>query len=141
MEIIMEKYLHKVAYYETDKMGITHHSNYIRWMEEARVDFLDKVGWGFRKMEESGLASPVLNIQCSYKRSTTFDDTVEITTYIKEIGTLRMTIGYEMRKAGESEIVCTGFSEHCFFGNDGRPVRLEKDLPDFYAAMRAHLRV
>ncbi len=39
----MEKYIHKVQYYETDKMGITHHSNYIRWMEEARVDFFEKV--------------------------------------------------------------------------------------------------
>lgn len=43
----MEPYLHKVQYYETDKMGIAHHSNYIRWMEEARVDFLEKIGWGF----------------------------------------------------------------------------------------------
>ena len=33
----MEPYLHKVQYYETDKMGIAHHSNYIRWMEEARL--------------------------------------------------------------------------------------------------------
>lgn len=38
----MEPYLHKVQYYETDKMGIVHHSNYIRWMEEARVDFWRK---------------------------------------------------------------------------------------------------
>ena len=40
----MEPYVHKVQYYETDKMGIVHHSNYIRWMEEARIDFLDSVG-------------------------------------------------------------------------------------------------
>ena len=40
-------YTHKVQYYETDKMGITHHSNYIRWMEEARIDFLEKSGHKF----------------------------------------------------------------------------------------------
>lgn len=39
---IMEPYLHKVQYYETDKMGIAHHSNYIRWMEEARWIFWKK---------------------------------------------------------------------------------------------------
>lgn len=33
----MEKYCHSVKYYETDRMGFTHHSNYVRWMEEARV--------------------------------------------------------------------------------------------------------
>ena len=37
-------YKHKVQYYETDQMGIVHHSNYIRWFEEARIDFLEKIG-------------------------------------------------------------------------------------------------
>ena len=48
----MKPYIHKVQYYETDKMGITHHSNYIRWMEEARVDFMEQIGWGYDKMED-----------------------------------------------------------------------------------------
>ena len=43
----MEPYVHVVQYYETDKMGITHHSNYIRWMEEARIDFLRQIGWDY----------------------------------------------------------------------------------------------
>ena len=41
----MEPYQHTVQYYETDKMGIVHHSNYIRWMEEARVAYLAQLGW------------------------------------------------------------------------------------------------
>ena len=48
-------YIHKVNYYETDKMGVTHHSNYIRWMEEARVDFLEKAGLGYDKIEALGI--------------------------------------------------------------------------------------
>ena len=48
----MELYTHKVHYYETDKMGITHHSNYVRWMEEARIDFLDKIGCGYDKLKQ-----------------------------------------------------------------------------------------
>ena len=31
-------YMHEVQYYETDAMQIVHHSNYIRWFEEARHD-------------------------------------------------------------------------------------------------------
>ena len=54
-------YQHKIQYYETDKMGITHHSNYIRWMEEARIDFLEQLGFGFDKLEQSGIVSPVLS--------------------------------------------------------------------------------
>ena len=36
--------VHKVQYYETDQMGVAHHSNYIRWFEEARVDWMDQLG-------------------------------------------------------------------------------------------------
>ena len=41
----MEEYTHSVQYYETDKMGIVHHSNHVRWMEEARVDYLKQLGF------------------------------------------------------------------------------------------------
>ena len=47
-------YEHKVHYYETDKMGVVHHSNYIRWMEEARVDMMEKSGFGYKRLEEEG---------------------------------------------------------------------------------------
>ena len=51
----MKVYQHKVQYYETDKMGITHHSNYIRWMEEARVEYLARHGWHLQKLEAMGV--------------------------------------------------------------------------------------
>ena len=60
----MKPYRHTVQYYETDKMGITHHSNYIRWMEEARVDFLAQIGWDYAMLEEMGVISPVIGIEC-----------------------------------------------------------------------------
>lgn len=71
-------YEHKIQYYETDKMGITHHSNYIRFMEEARIDWLDKIGWNFAKLESMGLTSPVLSVKCEYKKSTTYYDVILI---------------------------------------------------------------
>ena len=46
----MHNYKHEVKYYECDRMGITHHSNYVRFMEEARVDYLDRLGYGFDKV-------------------------------------------------------------------------------------------
>ena len=64
----MNTYIHKVHYYETDRMGITHHSNYIRWMEEARVNFLDQAGWGFDRMEADGIVSPITHVDCDFKK-------------------------------------------------------------------------
>ena len=40
-EFIFER---KINYYETDRMGVVHHSNYIRFLEEARCALLEKIG-------------------------------------------------------------------------------------------------
>ncbi|MBR1873381.1 MAG: acyl-CoA thioesterase, partial [Eubacterium sp.] len=71
-------YKHKVNYYETDRMGITHHSNYIRWMEEARVFYLAEVGWDYDRLEELGVVSPVLSVSAQYIKTTTFPDDITI---------------------------------------------------------------
>ena len=128
-------YEHVVQYYETDKMGITHHSNYIRWMEEARVDFLDKIGWGFEKLEAQGIVSPVVAVECQYKATTTFPEVIRITVSIEEFKGVKLKLKYNMLNS-EEKIVCVAKSEHCFLGADGRPVRLNKELPDFYKAIK-----
>lgn len=129
----MVPYIHKVNYYETDKMGITHHSNYIRFMEEARVDFMEQIGYGYDKMEESGVGSPVIGIEANYKKTTTFPDVIEVSVRALKISAFKLTIGYEMNCKGE--VVFTGSSMHCFLDSNGRPVVLEKNFPEFYKAL------
>ena len=58
----MESFKREVKYYECDRMGITHHSNYIRFMEEARIYVLDMLGYGFDRMEAEGVVSPVVAV-------------------------------------------------------------------------------
>ena len=76
-------YRRKVFYYETDQMGIVHHSNYIRWFEEARIDYMEQLGLGYDKMEEQGIISPVLSVEASYLRMLHFGDSVEIESWLK----------------------------------------------------------
>lgn len=130
----IEPYTHKVQYYETDKMSITHHSNYVRWMEEARVDYLSKIGWDFDKLEETGIASPVVSIEVKYKGTTTFPEDISIEVKILACKGVRLTLGYEMKNA-DGKVVCEAKSEHCFINTEGRPVRLEKDCPAFYETL------
>lgn len=127
-------YTHKVHYYETDKMGITHHSNYIRWMEEARVDFLEKKGYGFDRLESEGIVSPVVSLECNYKKPSVFSEEIDIEVFVKELKGLKLTIGYLMKNKN-GETVCEATSVHCFMNKEGRPVRLEKDFPDFYKVL------
>ena len=127
-------YRHIVQYYETDKMGITHHANYIHMMEEARIDFLRQMGWDYAKLESLGIISPVTGIECSYKHSTTFSDEVFIVVSITEFKGVRLKLHYEMKnRAGE--VVCLANSEHCFLSREGHPIRLRKEFPEFYDAL------
>ena len=130
----MELYKHTVQYYETDKMGITHHSNYVRWMEEARIDFLKQIGWDFAKLESLGIVSPVLGITCNYKVSTVFSDVVKISVKVDEFKGVKLILRYEMLNDDE-KIVCDGTSSHCFLDQTGKPINLKKQFPDFYNAL------
>ena len=67
-EIAIRPYERSVYYYETDRMGIVHHSNYIRWFEEARVDFLNQIGYPCSQIEEEGIMMPVLSVSSTYKK-------------------------------------------------------------------------
>ena len=122
----MEKYIHKVMYYETDKMGITHHSNYIRWMEEARVDFLEKIGYSYDKLEKDGIISPVIGVECNYLSSTTFNDEVEIDVKVEEYKGVRLVISYIMSNIKTGEKVLEGRTKHCFLNTENKPVILKK---------------
>ena len=133
----MTDYIHKVAYYETDRMGITHHSNYIRWMEEARCAFLDEIGWGMRRMEAEGVTSPVVSVQCEYKHTTTFGDTVAIHCRVKEFRGVRLVVTYEMWNVETGQLVATGTSSHCFLRPGGAPAALRRLYPELDAKLRA----
>ena len=135
----MELYTHKVHYYETDKMGITHHSNYIRWMEEARIDFLEKIGCSYDSIEAMGIISPVTAVECRYKNTTTYADTVSIDVWVAEFKGVRLKIGYLMTK-NDGTVVCEGTSEHCFLDCDGKIISLKKTKPHIYEALTAHIR-
>ena len=130
----MTDYVHLVQYYETDRMGITHHSNYIRWMEEARVHFLSAIGWDYAKLEAMGIVSPVISLTCEYRHPTTFSDRVSIRVEVMEVGGVTLRLRYTMRNQDGTE-VCTGTSSHAFLNAEGRPVRMKRDYPDFYETL------
>ncbi len=127
---IMETYQHKVQYYETDKMQVTHHSNYLRFMEEARTDFLEKIGWSYARMESEGLISPVVSIDINYMKSTTYNDRIDIVTKVSNMSLVKIEFEYTM--SVEGVVVCTARSVHCFIDKDGRPISVKKVNPELY---------
>ncbi len=121
----------KVNYYETDKMGVVHHSNYIRYMEEARCSWLESIGMPFSLLEKNNITIPVLGVSCNYKYHATFGDTICIYTYMKEYTGVRMTVGYEMKDKETGKVFLTGETKHCFTDNNIKPINLKKYAPEF----------
>ena len=134
-----QDYIRKINYYETDRMGITHHSNYIRFMEEARIDFLSQIGCGYEQWERDGIVSPVIGIECEYKRPCTFGDTLRIHVEVEEYKRVRLTVTYSMVNAQSGETVCVGRSRHCFLNAEGRPIALAKDFPAYDELLKSQL--
>lgn len=130
----MHSYVHTVQYYETDRMGYTHHSNYVRWMEEARIDFMDHIGWSYQRFEDEGIISPVTAVECRYRKTTTFPEAVKIDVSVEEFRSIKMRIKYVMTNA-DGEVVCEAASEHCFLDREGRFVRIDREYPEFAALL------
>ena len=130
---------HKVQYYETDMMGVTHHANYIRWMEEARIDLMDRMGFPYRQMEAAGVISPVKSLHADYLRPCTFGDEVEVTATIRDFNGVVMTLVYEIRL--QKELIFTASSEHVFLDRGGRFVRMRRVMPEFCEAAEKQIRL
>ncbi len=134
----METYRHIVQYYETDMMGITHHANYIRWMEEARIDYLSQIGFSYAEMEKMGILVPVVSVGGRYRRPTTFSDDIAIDVAVTEFTGVRLKLSYLMKNK-DGKTVFEGTSEHAFLNREGRPARMKTEYPELYAALNDQL--
>lgn len=128
MEPVYER---KINYYETDGMGIVHHSNYIRFLEEARCYWLDKYNMPYSAFEKQGINIPVLAVNCEYKHHVTFEDTILIKVFVKEYNGVRMTISYDVRDKNTGKTVIIAETKHCFTDRNLHAVNLKKHLPEF----------
>ena len=125
-------YERKINYYETDKMGIVHHSNYIRFFEEARCELLEKNDLPYDLMESKGIMSPVLGVSCIYKQHITFGDIIKVHTYIKDFSGVKFTVAYEIYNKKTAQLCVVGESNHCFTDSNLKPLNLKKHHHDVY---------
>jgi acyl-CoA thioester hydrolase len=127
-------------YYETDQMAIIHHSNYIRWFEECRIDYMEKMGFSYKRLEEAGVMIPVLEVGCTYKSMVRFGDTVVIQPQITKYTGTRLDVAYQVYDKASGELRTTGFSRHCFMSRkDNRVISLKKFLPEAHEAFCASM--
>jgi acyl-CoA thioester hydrolase len=116
-------------------MGIVHHSNYIKWFEDARLHFLECAGYPYKQMEADGIMIPVHSVSCSYKAAVHFDDTVIIHLKIVSFNGFRFKVEYLVETFDETIegiVNATGESDHFFTDINLKPVRAQKKYPEIF---------
>ena len=137
MKNTLQPYRRVVHYYETDQMSIVHHSNYIRWFEEARLDQLTQLGISYRDLEERGIIIPVVDISCKYLISARYADAVEILPILTNYTGVRMCYRYEVRLSATGQLLAEGTSTHCFLDTNHKPISLKRKDPALHQQLQA----
>lgn len=113
---------HRVPFYETDAMGIVHHANYVRYLEIARIAWMDRYDRPYREYVEEGFHFATTRVEFDYKVPAVFDDVVEIATWLEWVRGVSLAMAYELRRG--QRILGVGRTEHALVDHDGRPTRI-----------------
>ncbi len=119
---------HRVKFFDTDVMGVAHHSNYIRWFETGRVEFLRALGIDLNELISDGILFPIIEVGAKFHAPARFDDELEIETTAEALTKAKMQFSYAIRRRGEDKILAEGTSTNVFTSG-GKICR----LPEKYA--------
>ena len=117
--------LHRVAFYETDAMGIVHHSNYIRFFEQARVRWLEDHDQPYTAYVEQGLNFATTHVSVDYRASARFGDELSVTTWLEWVRGASLRMAYRIDRDGT--LTATGATEHAAVNSEGRVRRIPKE--------------
>ena len=117
------KTLHRVKFFETDTMGVVHHSNYIRLFETGRVEFLRTLGLTLTEMMSDGILFPLVEVSAKFHSPAQFDDELELATTAEALTRAKMKFNYAIRRRGDEKILVEGSSTNVFT-HDGKICRL-----------------
>ena len=119
-----------VRYCETDRMGIVHHSNYLRYLEQARTEFMRAAGYAYSDAERDGILIPVVSAELHFLSPCTFEDVLEIRTSVASFKGARLVMEYVIT-CGERTIL-RGTTSHAMTNRELRPINIRNTCPRLY---------
>jgi acyl-CoA thioester hydrolase len=117
-----------VRYYETDQMGIVHHSNYIRYFECGRVDLFSQLGFPVPAIEAMGVMLPVVSVECRYKTPAKLGDKLRVVSVVESVPMAKMRIKNEIYNQDDVLLVEGAVTLGFIDSETRRPVRCPKVL-------------
>ncbi len=117
----------RVAYHETDAMGVVHHSNHIKYFEEARVDYLRRKKMKWHNRDEGGIVFAVRSLDVKYLKTARFDDELQVWSQAR-LQAARIYFQYAIYSKALHTFIATGSTELIALGSDNKPKKMPKDL-------------
>lgn len=128
-----------VRYAETDMMKVVHHSVYPIWFEAGRTDFAEKLGYPYSKIEEDGIMMPLCKLECTFKVSARYGDTVIVKTFIRKLTPVRIELGYQIYKKGDNTLLTEGYTLHAWTNTDLKIINLKLVAPQIYTLFESNM--
>ncbi|MBW2230910.1 MAG: acyl-CoA thioesterase [Deltaproteobacteria bacterium] len=116
---------HRVAFYETDAMGVVHHANYLRFFELGRVRWLDEHDRPYVEYVDAGLHFAVTHAELDYRRGARFDDRLRVLTWLSWVAGASLGMAYRIERG--DEIIVVGRTEHAALNDQGRVRRIPRE--------------
>jgi acyl-CoA thioester hydrolase len=116
----------RVIFGDTDQMGVVYYANYLRYFEGSRAAYWRALGKSYKDLEAWGVALPVVEAHCKYKRPARYEDLLEIDVEVGELRGASIRFVYEVYRG--NELLAEGFTRHAVIGPDGRPKALPEQL-------------
>jgi len=118
----------RVIFGDTDQMGVVYYANYLRYFEGARAAYWRALGKSYKDLEAWGVALPVVEAHCLYRRPAYYEDLLEVEVHVSELRGASMRFAYRIYRG--AELVAEGTTRHAVIGGDGRPRALPAALRD-----------
>ena len=122
----MKSFKLRVYYYDTDKMGVVYHSNYLKWMEIARTEYFRDI-LPYKNIENMGFILPVKSLNIEYIDSAKYDDDIEIFVKIEEINSIKIKFYYEMYDSNKV-LKAKARTVNVFVDKNGKLKRISKEM-------------
>ncbi|WP_408997917.1 acyl-CoA thioesterase [Syntrophus buswellii] len=118
----------RVMYADTDAMGIVYHTNYIKWFEIGRSEFLREIGVLYSRMEEEGFNLPLTEVYCQYLLPAVYDQILRIETEIAYVNRASLRFNYRILDEQGEKAFVEGYTIHACTTREKKIVRLPKHI-------------
>ena len=126
----------RVRFVETDLMGVVHHSNYLRWFEMARVEYLRRANVVLPELIAAGILFPITDVQCKFIQSAYFDEIVRVEAELVDFSRAKLCFAYRVFRDTDGVLLAEGKTQNVFTGSNGKISRLPQLYYDRIQALR-----